>query len=153
MSTGFNFDVFNNTSRDINFSTTGNTFLQGANVTFPVVAGSWMSAHNNNAPFALVLLSDTGSLSFQVQDVSSNNEATFTLEFDGTSLVNFQGMAFYGSAGDIANAVKISETDGVGYIFPLLYMNQLFDGNPLAVLMLVEAIDASPDVNTPYGVS
>jgi len=150
MSTPFNFDVYNNTSATINFSTPGNTFLQGADVSFTVANGGWMSTeHNNGAPFGLTLTADTGSLVFSIQDAVSSAEATFTLEFDATSLTNFPGMAFYGSAGDIANPLKTSN----GYIFPLLYMNRLFNGGPLAVLMLVEAASASPDVNTPYGVT
>jgi hypothetical protein len=150
MSASFQFDVYNNTAGTLNFSTSGNTFLEGADVSFTVSNGGWMSTeHNNDAPFGLELTGDTGSLTFSIQDAVTGAEATFTLEFDSTSLTNFNGMAFYGSAGDIANPLKTSN----GYIFPLLYMNQLFGGSPLAVLMFVEAANASPDVNTPYPVS
>ena len=151
--TPFQFDVFNNTSRTIKFTITGNFYLQGAQGQYTVAPGTWMSAQNSNAPFPLVLLNETGSLNFQVQDVATTNTGSFVLEFDDSKLTNFPGMAFYGSAGDIASSIKTTEVAYVGYIFPLLYMNQLYGGAPLAVLMLVEAANASPDVATPYAVN
>jgi hypothetical protein len=150
---GFFFDVYNNTSRTINVQIPGNVDLVGAQGNYTLNPGTWASAQNNNAPFPLQLNGgDTGSLSVQLQLQGSATPATFTLEFDGTKLTNFPGMAFYGSAGNIANPLQ---TDGAagGYVFPLLYLNQLYDGNPLAVLMLVETAGASPYVATPYGVS
>lgn len=149
-SQSFGVDVFNNTARQLTFQITNNTFLIGASGSYTLAPGEWLSGQHQNAPLTLTLNdNDTGSLSFSVQDIS-NSTGSFFLEFDGTQLVNFPGMAFYGSAGDIAKAGQIS---GAGYIFPLLYMNQLYQGNPLAVLMLVEAMAASVNVNTPYPVS
>lgn len=150
----FQFDVFNNTSRTLIFQITGNFDLSGAQGDYTISPGAWMSAQNNNTPFPLTLNGqDTGSLSFDVQvDDSTGAMGSFTLEFDGTPLTNFPGMAFYGSADKIANPVKTSGTGGVGYIFPLLYMNQTYAADSLAIMMLLEATGASPDVATPYGV-
>jgi hypothetical protein len=148
---GFGLDVMNNTGRTVIFQITGNTFLVGAiGTAFTISAGQWLSGQNTNAPLPLVLNdNDTGSLNFIVQDVSTGETGSFILEFDGTPLVNYPGMVFYGAAGEIDDAVQIA---GVGYIFPLLYINQLYNGNPLAVLVLVEALAASTNVNTPYSV-
>lgn len=139
-------DVFNNTDRQVVFMMTNNTSIVGAVPTpYPIPAGKWLSTQNNNTPLYLTLNDNyTGSLSFTVQDVSDGTTGSFVLEFDGTQLTNFPGMAFYGSAGDIADPVGIS---GGGYIFPLLYMNMLYQGNPLTVLMLVEG--TSSNVGTP----
>lgn len=151
MSNQFTFDVFNNTGHQVNFVITGNLYLKGAIGNYAIAPGAWLSAQNGNAPLPLQLLNDTGSLDFQV---SVNGSAgNFVLEFDSTNLVNFPGMAFYGSAGDIANPVAINDAGGEGYIFPFLYMNQLYGGSPLAVLMLVETTGASSGVATPYQVS
>ena len=150
----FQYDVFNNTTRTLNFSVTGNINLNGAQQGFTIVPVAWMSVDHGDAPFALALNHNaTGSLDFQVQDISTTATGAFILEFDGTQLTNFPGIAFYGNAGDITgnntNPLKTSN----GFIFPMLYMNQLFDGSPLAVLMLVEALGASSNVATPYSVS
>ena len=151
MSDQFTFDVFNNTSSQVNFVITGNLYLEGANGNYTIAPGAWLSAQHGNAPFPLQLLNDTGSLDFQVS--ADGSTGAFVLEFDSTNLVNFPGMAFYGSAGDIANPVTLNGIGGRGYIFPFLYMNQLYGGSPLAVLMLVETTGASSDVATPYPVS
>ena len=148
---GFALDVFNNTSLALIFTMDGNTFLNGASGTYTISPNGWLSQQNNKAPLLLTLNdNDTGSLNFTVQAISGGTPGptgSFVLEFDGTQLTNFPGMAFYGSAGDIAGAVEIG---GVGYVFPLLYMNQLYQGNPLAVLMMVAGV--SSNVNTPpYG--
>jgi hypothetical protein len=154
---GFFFDVYNNTGRTINVQIPGNTDLVGAQGDYTLSPGAWASAQNkqnSNTPLPLQLNGgETGSLIVQLQLQGSAPSATFTLEFDGTALTNFPGMAFYGSAGDIANPLQTNGASGVGYLFPLLYMNQLYNGDPLAVLMLVEAAGASPYVATPYGVS
>ncbi|HEY0016147.1 MAG TPA: hypothetical protein VGC13_07495 [Longimicrobium sp.] len=150
---GFFFDVYNNTGRTINVQIPGNIDLVGAQGNYTLNPGTWASAQDSNAPLPLQLNGgDTGSLIVQLQLQGTTASTTFTLEFDGTKLTNFPGMAFYGSAGDIANPLLTDAAAG-GYVFPLLYMNQQYNGNPLAVLMLVETVGASPYVATPYGVS
>lgn len=144
----FYFDVYNNTSRTIRFSITGNINLEGAQGTYTIAPYAWMSAQHGDAPFPLQLLEDTGTLNFLLNDQATTNSGTFVLELDGTQLTNFPGMAFYGSQGDLANPVRTS----TGFIFPLLYMNQLYAGAPLAVLMLVEAAGATSTLTTPYAV-
>lgn len=151
---GFFFDVYNNTSRTITVTIPGNTALVGADGDYTLSPGAWASAQNENAPLPLQLANAaTGTLIVQLQLQGSTPPPPFTVEFDGTQLTNFAGMAFYGSAGDIANPLQTDGASGVGYVFPLLYMNQLFNQNPLAVLMLVEATGASPNVATPYRVN
>ncbi|HEX6368606.1 MAG TPA: hypothetical protein VF006_06730 [Longimicrobium sp.] len=156
---GFQFDVYNNTGRVLTVQMTDNTCLKGAQIGpqgmgITIPASEWMSAQNNGVPFPLTLNTcDTGALTCKVQDVSTGANSPFTLEFDGTQLTNFSGMAFYGSAGDIAQPVQIIDGGSVGYIFPLLYMNQTYNGDPLAVVMLLQATGASSAVATPYKVS
>lgn len=150
----FQYDVFNNTTRKLNFQVTGNLFLRGAQQGFTIPPGAWMSAQHGQAPFFLQLNDNsTGSLDFRVQDTSTAATGAFVLEFDGTQLTNFPGMAFYGSAVDIAGTNTNPLRTSNGFIFPFLYMNQEFGGSPLAVLMLVEALGASANVATPYSVS
>jgi hypothetical protein len=153
---GFQFDMYNNTARVLTVTMTANTCIQGAQIgpqgtgiTIPPYG--WMSFQNNGVPFPLTLNGcDTGTLTCNVEDVATGSNSPFTVEFDGTQLTNFSGMAFYGSAGDIARPVQIIE--GFEYIFPLLYMNQKYNGDPLAVVMLLQAPAALPAVDTPYTV-
>jgi hypothetical protein len=155
---GFQFDVYNNTGRVLTIVMTANTCLQGAQIGpqgtgITIPASGWMSAQNNGVPFPITLNGcDTGTLTCKVQDVSTGANSPFTVEFDGTQLTNFPGMAFYGSAGDIAQAVQIIDGSSVEYIFPVLYMNQTYNGDPVAVVMLLQATGASSAVATPYTV-
>lgn len=150
-------DVFNNTSRTLTFLATGNMYVNGVpQGVFTLSSQAWLSAQFGNAPVALGLLNTWGNIPFQITFPAAGSPAptgSFLLEFDAAQLTNFAGMAFFGSANDIVNAVITEGNQGGKYIFPLLYMNQEYAGSSLAVLMLVEAAGASNAVNTPYIIS
>lgn len=152
----FAFDIFNNTNYTLNFTITGNLYIIAPPGPWQLAPNSWLSAQNNNAPQILTLNgNDSGSLNFSVQVVGApaGQPGAYVLSFDGTPLTSIPGVAYYYSANDLGGQpLKINEPVGVSYIFPLLYMNMLYNGNSVAVLMMVEALGASADLSTPYGV-
>lgn len=149
----FNVDFFNNTSRTVFVEITGNEFITGAFGSWTLQPQAFASGQNNNLPFLMTLNDNpAGQLNFSVQlvidGIPAGGAGNYVLTLDGAPLTSIPGVAYFLGAASLERCLSTSD----GFIFPLVYINLLFQGNDAVVLMLVDAAGSIPNLNTPYGV-
>ena len=152
MGLGFQLDIFNNTSRHITVSSGPSSSMNsGSFPTADLNGGQWMSSLNNNQPFYLEVDGDTGSVTINVVASAGSSlppSGSFILEFDTTSLNNFNGIPLFGSSGDFS-PVPTAGNQGGSFIFPVLYLD-VWSQWTQAIVMFVEATHSTSNIQRPY---
>jgi hypothetical protein len=138
MGLGFQIDVFNNTSQTIQVSAVAPGMNAGAFGNTILPPQTRLSNVGNKTPQYAELSGSTGAMtvSVLVTDLPGPPQGSYIVEFDSSSLTNFDGVVFFGSANDLFSAVTLPSGN---IIYATLYLGVWGEWTE-ATLMLVETV-------------
>lgn len=138
MGLGFQVDIINNTTQTISVVTqsgAGQNLNAGFIPNTVLNSGQSLSRVNGH-PQYFELSDDTGLVSVNTSLGSTTNPSGpfFILEFDTTRLTNFQGIAFFGSKGDLSAPLVLP---GGNRVYPSVFLGDYGEWT-LATVVLLE---------------